>query len=160
MSSNQVPVADAAVAVPVLEPHTEHARQTNARSTFRRRIGIQVVSAEAGVAELTLVVDPYHMQSLGSVHGGVLATLIDSAIANAVYSARSDGRRGVTVDLNVNFLKAVSQGSLRAIARVELNGNSIMLGTCEVLNDAGERVALGKATFFFKDPSGSTEGNK
>jgi uncharacterized protein (TIGR00369 family) len=132
-------------------PAADRMRDANVRQTFRRHIGIRVESVEAGAATLSLKVDPFHLQSLGSVHGGVVATLIDSAIANAVYSMRTDGRTGVTVDLNVNFLKAISEGSLRAVARVEHSGNSIMIGSCEVLNDANERVALGKATFFFKD---------
>lgn len=144
---------------PVLgQPYTDEAREANARSTFRRHIGIRVVSVAAGRAELALTIDPFHMQSLGAVHGGVLATLIDSAIANAVYSARTDGRKGVTVDLNVTFIKPASKGLLRALAQVESQGRSIMVGSCEVLDDEGERVALGKATFFFKDGKQRSDG--
>lgn len=142
------------------EPYTEEAREANTRSTFRRHIGIRVISVAAGRSELALTIGPFHMQSLGAVHGGVLATLIDSAIANAVYSARTDGRKGVTVDLNVTFIKPASTGLLRALGQVESQGRSIMVGSCEVLDGEGTRVALGKATFFFKDGKQPRDGQE
>lgn len=120
------------------------------KATFRRSIGIRVDSAEAGVAQLSLELKPSHLQSRGAVHGGVYATLIDSAIANAIHSVRTDGRIGVTTDLSVNFLKGVQGGSLRAVAQIEHTGGTMMVGSCTVFSETGERVALGKATFFFR----------
>ena len=116
--------------------------------TFRRSIGIRVDSADAGIARLSMDVDSFHLQSLGSVHGGVYATLIDSAIAHAVRTGRDDGQAGMTTELTVSFLKRVTKGSLRAVAKVEHLGRRIMIGSCDVFDDDNVRVALGKATFY------------
>ncbi|TVT31097.1 PaaI family thioesterase [Marinobacter vinifirmus] len=122
--------------------------------TFRKSIGIQVNYAESGTAQLSLEVDDFHLQSLGSVHGGVYATLIDSAIAHAVRTGRVDSQAGMTTELTVSFLKRVTRGSLRAVAKVEHLGQRIMIGSCDVFDDTGKRVAMGKATFYVATTGG------
>lgn len=122
--------------------------------TFRKSIGIQVDYAESGTAQLSLEVDDFHLQSLGSVHGGVYATLIDSAIAHAVRTGRADSQSGMTTELTVNFLKRVTRGSLRAVAKVEYLGQRLMIGSCDVFDDSGKRVAMGKATFYVATTGG------
>lgn len=122
--------------------------------TFRKSIGIQVDYADSGTAQLSMAVDDFHLQSLGSVHGGVYATLIDSTIAHAVRTGRADSQAGMTTELTVNFLKRVTRGSLRAVAKVEHLGQRLMIGSCDVFDDSGKRVAMGKATFYVATTSG------
>ncbi|MCL1486169.1 MAG: PaaI family thioesterase [Marinobacter sp.] len=110
--------------------------------------------AESGTAQLSMEVDNFHLQSLGSVHGGVYATLIDSAIAHAVWTGHADSQAGMTTELMVNFLKRVTQGSLQALARVGHLGQHLKIGSCDVFDDSGKRVAMGKATFYVATTSG------
>ena len=58
--------------------------QKTASSPFWQHLNIRVAKAEAGESEVTLAIKAEHMQAFGVVHGGALASLVDSAIGIAV----------------------------------------------------------------------------
>lgn len=111
---------------------------------FRDHVGLSIDDASDGRASATLEVRPEHLNAHGSVHGGAIATLCDSAMGTAL--AASGTERPVTVDLTVTFLAPAGEGLLVAEARVRKRGKRILVVEAEV-TQADETVALASATF-------------
>ncbi len=109
---------------------------------FRGHVGLQVehdrVVLEAG---------EQHLNPHGTVHGGVLATMIDVAMGHAV-AAGTDGAP-VTVSLTVTYLEPGRPGRLEATAQVRKRGKRLTVVEAEVVQD-GDVVADALATFAVK----------
>jgi uncharacterized protein (TIGR00369 family) len=80
----------------------------------------------------------------GNVHGGVIASLIDSACACAAISLVFPGYI-TTIDLQVEFLKPVSKGKLIAKAKCVKAGKTIFFCKAKVWNDKGELISTGSS---------------
>jgi uncharacterized protein (TIGR00369 family) len=82
-----------------------------------------------------------HYNPIGSVHGGVLATLLDTAAACSVHSTLAAGERYTSLDLNVKFLRAVTvdSGRLRCEGSVLQRGRRTALAEAR-LYDARRRL--------------------
>ncbi|MCS7121331.1 MAG: PaaI family thioesterase [Archaeoglobaceae archaeon] len=93
---------------------------------------------------LELEVEEKHLQILGFVHGGVIASLLDTAIGLAI-NTTSD-KIFVTSQLNVHYLKPVKSGKIVAKAKVLRIGEKSAVGYAEAYNN-GELVAFATATF-------------
>ncbi|MDP9395729.1 MAG: PaaI family thioesterase [Actinomycetota bacterium] len=119
-------------------------------SDFRDIVGLtERPAGEGHDAVLTLRVEGRHLNAMGAVHGGVIATLVDSAMANAVSAALGEGRRGVTVALNVTYLEGAAQGDeLDAVAQVRRAGGRIVVVEADVTRSGdGAAIAHAVATF-------------
>ena len=82
------------------------------------------------------------------VHGGVIATLIDSAGVIAAWSqADPSATRGATADLSVSYLSAAHAVDLIAEARVLRRGRSLVFIEVDVTASTGERIAKGLVTY-------------
>jgi len=83
---------------------------------FASALGIEVV--EVGFGRAVFAVDPaeWMYNPLGSVHGGVAATLLDSAMGCAVHTTLDAGEGYTTTDLQVRYLRAMRAGGGRALA--------------------------------------------
>lgn len=71
---------------------------------FTNYLGIRITSVEAGEVEGQLNLEPYHMQQMDFVHGGVTATLADVVMGFAAFSLVQRGNGVVTADLKVSYL--------------------------------------------------------
>ncbi len=90
------------------------------------------------------------------VHGGVIATLADTAVAFALMSLTQRGENVATVEFKINFLAAVTRGEMIAEARVVHKGKRLALADMEVKDETGRLVAKGSATYvIFGRPSGN-----
>jgi len=87
------------------------------------------------------------LQFYGNVHGGVLAGLMDSCIAAALTQELDPDQGASTVELKINYLRPVNQGTLRAEGKVIQKGKKLMVGQGEIKDDAGNMIAFGTATF-------------
>lgn len=117
---------------------------------FRRLLGVRVADAEPGRAVVEVPVGADLRQAAGNVHGGVFASLIDSAAADALRGLLRDGQSSATIDLNVSFLRPATDGMLAAEASVLFHGRSIAICTVdvsEVVNGRRTACAVGRATF-------------
>lgn len=98
---------------------------------------------------------PYREQitnGSGTVHGGVLAMLADSAVAFAL-STNFDGKMGfATTDLTIHFLRR-ARGEVRARARILKKGKRVNVGEVEVTGEDGREVARVLATFLLTTSS-------
>ncbi len=83
----------------------------------------------------------------GATHGGVLATLIDTAAIYAVIAAT--GRLAATIDLRVDYHSLAEPGVLRTVGKAIRIGNSISSAEAAVFDPQGKLVASGRGTFVF-----------
>jgi uncharacterized protein (TIGR00369 family) len=74
-------------------------------------LGFTLVEVESGRAVFGLDPEEFHFNPIGSVHGGVISTLLDSAAGCAVQSALPAGTAYTSLDLSVKFLRALRVGS-------------------------------------------------
>lgn len=87
-------------------------------------LGFEGVSAEAGRVVFAMDPGPEHGNPMGTTHGGVLSTLLDSAMTCAVQSMLPAGIWATTLELSVRFHKPIPPG----VGRVEAEGRAIQVG--------------------------------
>jgi len=118
---------------------------------FLELIGIENATVEDGTAEFHVPYDE-SITNHTVVHGGVMATLVDAAVAGAIHSdaeAPLDELEPLTIDMDVNYHAPVTDGEIVARASLIQRGGTIAVGEAEVYND-DELVVSGKATYFQK----------
>jgi len=130
-----------------LPPELEsRVRARLAANPFVKFIGIQVPELGRGFARFLLPFKPELANSIGLLQGGVIAALADEAVAFALYSLVQEGETINTVEMKINFLAAVQEGEIEAVAQIAKRGRTISLGEFEVRQ--GERlVAKGLCTY-------------
>jgi uncharacterized protein (TIGR00369 family) len=106
---------------------------------FRDHVDLQV---NEGV--VVLDARDQHLNPHGTVHGGVLATMIDVAMGEAI--ADGTDKAPVTVSLTVTYLEPGQPGRLEARATVRKRGKRLTVVEAEVVQD-GDVVADALATF-------------
>ncbi|MEU8183995.1 PaaI family thioesterase [Micromonospora sp. NPDC049044] len=99
------------------------------------------MAAEEGQVVVELTPQEFHYNPLGSVHGGVLSTLLDTAAACAVHTTLPAGVGYTSLDLNVKFLRPVTvdSGTLRCAGTVLQRGRRTALAEARI-TDANSRL--------------------
>jgi uncharacterized protein (TIGR00369 family) len=122
-----------------LAPELEAAlRARLAANPFIRFVGIQAPQLGRGYARFLLPFRPELANSIGLLQGGMIAALADETVAFALYSLVPAGETINTVEMKINFLGAVKEGEVEAVARITKRGRTISLGEVEVRQ--GERL--------------------
>src|SRR5690554_3342637 len=116
-------------------------------SNVWKYIGIQITSNEDGKKGVWLKNSENLRQLHGSIHGGIIATCIDAALAVAVNEAIGEEKNAVTVELKVNYLLPVVDSDLWAYADLVKVGKRLLTGTVEVFDNENNIVAIGSGTF-------------
>jgi acyl-CoA thioesterase len=112
---------------------------------FRGLVGLEHTADEGeDVSVVVLDADDRHLNPHGTVHGGAIATLCDSAMGAAV---ATDGVRPVTIEMKVTYLEPVEPGRVVATARVRRRGSRITIVEADVADGSGKDVAHAIATF-------------
>jgi uncharacterized protein (TIGR00369 family) len=104
-------------------------------------LGMTLEEVEHGRVVFALEPGEEHYNPIGSVHGGVYATLLDSAAGCAVQSVLPQGMGYTSLDLNVKFLRPVTvdTGKVRAVGTVLNSGRRTALAQAELF-DSGNRL--------------------
>ncbi len=122
-----------------LAPELEAAiRARLAANPFIKFVGIQVPQLGRGYARFVLPFKPELANSIGLLQGGMLAALADETVAFALYSLVKEGETINTVEMKINFLGAVQDGEVEAVARITKRGRTISLG--DVVVRQGDRL--------------------
>lgn len=107
-----------------------------------------VVEVEKG--KVTFAVQPaeFHYNPIGVVHGGVAATLCDSAMGCAVHTMLPAGTGYTTVDLSVTYLRPLTRetGPVRALGEVVHMGGRIATAQARIVDAAGKLYATATTT--------------
>lgn len=114
---------------------------------FQNYVGASVDEADDGRAVVTLDAGDDHANGHGTVHGGAVATLVDTAMGAAVYSKFDGEQAPVTIEMKVTYLEPAAIGRLTATAEVRRAGKRITIVETEVLGEDGVMVAHGIGTF-------------
>ena len=113
---------------------------------FQDHLGIETVEAAEGRTLLRFAFRPEFGNRKGDVHGGVLATLVDLAISQAIRSAAPDVAGLSTINMTVNYLDTAS-GNLTARGRIIKLGRTIGVGEATCENADGRLVVQATGTF-------------
>src|SRR5439155_14297613 len=108
--------------------------------------GFVLKEIEPGRAVFEMEVDERHHNPMGTLHGGVYGDLADAAMGYAYAATLAEGESFTTVELKINFLRAVRQGKLTAEARVVKAGSALGFDECDVTDQAGKRAARASST--------------
>jgi uncharacterized protein (TIGR00369 family) len=124
-------------------------RQFFPTSPYVVHLGMQLTSIQPGEARLFLPFSDALVTVGTIVHGGAIASLIDTA---AMVAAWSEGElpakaRGTTVNITIAYLAAAEKEDLHAIARVMRRGRSLVYVDVEVKSASGNDVAKGLVTY-------------
>jgi len=110
-----------------------------AASPFHAALGIGVVRADIGTVIVEFTADTGHLNLQGLVHGGVLATLADTAMGLAARTAVTPGHRHITIQLSVQYVRAAGPGRIVTSGHVVRIGSQIAHATAEI-TDGDDRV--------------------
>ena len=106
-----------------------------------------------GRVEFTCVPDESAYNPIGAIHGGLLCTLLDSATGCAVHSTLPQGKGYTSVEIKVNYLKAVrvTSGVLTATGTVVKSGARVGFAEGVVTAASGATVATASSTLLIYD---------
>ena len=126
----------------------------NIHVPFVDHLGVQILQKSDGVVRLRLDPRPELENSWGSVHGGVLMTLLDVALASAGRSLDEGCNGALTVEMKVNFI-AAAQGAVLGEGRAQRAGRSLIFSEGELRGEDGTLLAKATGTFKLLYPSPS-----
>lgn len=122
-----------------------------------RLLDFALVEASEGRAAFEVAPGEQHYNPIGVVHGGLLATVLDSALGCAVHTTLPAGTGYTTLELHVNLVRAVTMetGRLRAEAEIVHRGRRVATAQGRVTDPAGRLYAHGTTTCLLMaaDPS-------
>jgi uncharacterized protein (TIGR00369 family) len=121
---------------------TDFIAEMRRRVPYWATLGLEPLAVADGRATMAVTFRPEHLQS-GVMHGGVLASLIDSACACAALSLIYPDAYATSVNLQVAYLKPVTGGRVTAHAECLRAGKRILFTEARVVDEKGEVVATG-----------------
>ncbi len=119
--------------------------RTNSQAPFYQLLGITTKALGPGYAEMSVQTTDKHGNPLGITHGGLVSTLADAAMANAL---RATGKRGVTVNCDISFLTSAPVGQeMVGRGKVDRVGSHLCFASSEVVCE-GKVIATSQGTFY------------
>jgi uncharacterized protein (TIGR00369 family) len=142
------------------EELTEEQRERIARALetvpFGKLLGLKLESIKPGEATLSLEIRDDFMQNNGVVHGGVIASLIDTATAFSIIPLLGKDERVTTVDLTITYLRPLISGTIKATAKVLREGGRIIVTSADVCDSAGNLASTALSTYLRFIPRSSS----
>ena len=121
-------------------------------------LGREIVSVdtESGEVRLRLLADRQFSNRHGTVQGGMLAAMLDSATGNAVIAKLPSHRTAVTTRLDTTFVKPAALGPITATARVVKLDDRSASAEGELVDGSGQVVARARAELRVREHSRDT----
>ena len=132
---------------PLTPDEERRIREAFERVPFAHLLQLELGEMKRGAATLHLKVRDDLRQNNGVVHGGVIASLVDTAAAFAILTLLERDQTSTTVDLTIQFLRPLLSGQSTARARVLRAGRRIMVITVDVLDETKTLVATALTSF-------------
>ena len=129
-----------------LEAAAAAGRQTFAGVPFTRLLGMRRNFSEGGRAQLVIDARPDFENVIGAMHGGIVATLLDVAMASAAVSKVDFEMTAVTLSMNSTFVRP-GHGRLTADGEVLSVDDGVVLCQAVVLDEGGHVVARAIGSF-------------
>jgi uncharacterized protein (TIGR00369 family) len=120
-------------------------------------LGFRLTDVERGRAAFEGVPEFRHSNPIGTVHGGLAMTMLDSALGCAIFSTTQKGETWTTLEIKVNFVRPITKdtGIIRAEGRVIHRGRTIATSEGDVRDRAGTLYAHATTTCAIFPPKGA-----
>jgi uncharacterized protein (TIGR00369 family) len=111
-------------------------------------VGFDLVDVGEGHASFELDPAERHYNPLGTVHGGIAATLLDSAMGVAVHTTLNEGETYTTLELKVNYVRAITEATGRIVASGSVihRGGRVATAEARLTDGEGRLLAHGTST--------------
>lgn len=129
------------------DEHLSIAQGVLHNNEFAKMIGMRLVEMKRDEATIEIEMRDQLRQPHGLLHGGVTATLIDTAMAFAVITVLTREEKASTVDLNVHYLRPHTEGKFSCTAKVLKAGKRLLTVSAEVINEQGKLIATALSTY-------------
>ena len=131
----------------ITEEQKKRAADVLHNNAFAKMIGMRLTEMSAGEATIEIEMRDELRQPHGLLHGGVTATLIDTAMAFAVITVLDKDEVASTVDLTVHYLRPHTEGAFSATAKIVRIGKRLIFVSSEVFNAQGKAIATAISTY-------------
>jgi uncharacterized protein (TIGR00369 family) len=131
----------------ITDAHREYAANALHNLPFAKIIGMRLVELSLDEATISIEIRDDLRQPSGVLHGGVTATLIDTAMAFAVRTRLESSAATATIDLTVHYLRPHLSGTATCKAKTLRAGKRIFTVSAEVFNEEGKLIATGLSTY-------------
>jgi acyl-CoA thioesterase len=121
-----------------------------AQDAFAHHVGIDVSDYGDGRATARLTIAPHHLNSAGTLHGGVIFSLADAAFAAA---SNSHGVLAASIDANISYFVAVTEGVVTAHAVEVARNPKLATYLIDVTDGSGALIAHFRGTVYRKRSS-------
>ncbi|MFD2935564.1 PaaI family thioesterase [Spirosoma flavum] len=111
-------------------------------------LDMQIEAVEEGKVTFSIVPQEFHYNPIGSVHGGVFCTILDSALGCAIHSTLPAGTGYTTLELKVNFIRplTITTGKVLAIGTLIHSGRSVATAEAKIVDEQGKLYAHATTT--------------
>jgi uncharacterized protein (TIGR00369 family) len=118
------------------------------RPPIAELLGFDLIEAEPGKAVFEGLPEQRHYNPIGTVHGGLALTLMDSCMSCAVQTMLKQGEIYTTLEVKVNLIRAITKdtGRVRATGRLIHRGRTTGTAEGDVRDGAGNLLAHGTTT--------------
>ena len=122
-----------------------------AKKTFDKKLGVIPVNSKKGYCKLKLKIKPEHLNQGSIVHGGVLATLCDIALAGSLNNSLQKNEWCVTAELNIYFLSpAFPKDILFAYGKLIRRGNTLAFVEGDIETKDKRKIASAQGIWVIK----------
>lgn len=135
--------------------------QDSTSSPFNELLGFEITQWRENYVELNLAIQTQHLNRSGTVHGGVLATLIDAAggLAGCYCTVEGHVRRALTLSMSCQFTGQAQTGAIKIIGRRNAGGFKVFFAQIDIFNDQDELIAQGQGTYRYRKGSETLTGS-
>lgn len=131
----------------ITDAQKERAAASMERNPFARLIGMKLIDLQPSEATVRIEMRDELRQPHGILHGGVTATLVDTAMAYAVITCLTETEKASTVDLTVHYLRPHQEGAFSCTAKVVRAGRKVLTVSADVFNEHGKLFATAISTY-------------
>lgn len=131
----------------ITEQQKQRARRILREMPIARLIGMELVDIRLGEAKISVEMHDDLRQPHGLLHGGVTATLIDTAMAYAIRTLIGETEKTATIDLTIHYIRPHTSGKITCIARTVRAGQRIFTVSADVVNEDNKLIATAVSAY-------------
>lgn len=131
----------------ITDQHKERASAFLHANPVAQMIRMDLIDLRHKEATIAFEMRDQLRQPHGLLHGGITATLIDTAMAFAVVTCLAENERASTIDLTVHYLRPHTDGTVTCTAKVVRAGKRIFTLSAEAVNEEGKLIATAISTY-------------
>jgi acyl-CoA thioesterase len=120
---------------------------------FAALVGLEPITFEDGRCVFEVTVQPHHMNPYGVVHGGLLYSLVDTAMGAALLTRLEPQERCATLEIKINYLAPALRGRLRCVASLVERTRRIAVLEARVSEADARLLAVATVSFYITAPS-------